>query len=164
MVSAVMSKLHRNAERVAAAARALGLEIAPQEFPAGTRTAEDAARAIGVDVGQIVKSLVFLADGEPVLVLVSGANLLDEAKLAAVSGAAAVTRADADAVRTATGYPVGGVPPIGHATPLRVFVDEELLAFDEVWAAAGTPHCNFAAAPSALVQATGGVVADVAKR
>lgn len=159
-----MSKLHRNAERVVAAARALGLEIAPREFPAGTRTAEDAARAIGVDVGQIVKSLVFVADGEPVLALVSGANLLDEVKLAAVAGAATVTRADAEAVRTATGYPVGGVPPIGHATPLRVFVDEDLLAFEEVWAAAGTPHCNFASSPSELVQATGGVVADVAKR
>lgn len=164
MVPAVVSKLHRNAERVVAAARGLGLEIAPREFPEGTRTADDAARAIGVEVGQIVKSLVFLVDGEAVLALVSGANQLDEAKLASAAGGAVVERAGAETVRSVTGYPVGGVPPIGHATPLRVFVDEDLLAFDEVWAAAGTPHCNFASAPDALVRATGATVADVARR
>ena len=160
-----MSKLHRNAERVLAAARGLGLEITPREFPAGTRTADDAAHAIGVSVGQIVKSLVFVVDGDAVLALVSGANLLDEAKLAAASGNASATveRADAELVRSVTGFPVGGVPPIGHATPLRVFVDEDLLAFDEVWAAAGTPHCNFAASPADLLRVTGGVVAELAR-
>lgn len=159
-----MSKLHRNAERVVAAARGLGLEIAPREFPAGTRTADDAARAIGVSVGQIVKSLVFVVDGDAVLALVSGSNLLDEAKLASAAGGDTVERADAETVRAVTGYPVGGVPPIGHATPLRVFVDEDLLGYDEVWAAAGTPHCNFSASPGDLVRATGGVVADLARR
>jgi prolyl-tRNA editing enzyme YbaK/EbsC (Cys-tRNA(Pro) deacylase) len=161
-----VSGLHRNAVRVVEAARALGLEIAPREFPDGTRTADDAAQAIGVSVAQIVKSLVFVVDGDPVLALVSGANMLDEAKLGALAGVerGAVVRADAEAVRAATGYPVGGVPPLGHATPLRVFVDEDLLAFDEVWAAAGTPHCNFAASPAALVRVTGGVVGDLARR
>ena len=158
-----MSKLHRNAERVVAAARSLGLEIAPREFPEGTRTADDAARAIGVDVGQIVKSLVFAVDGEPVLALVSGANQLDESKLATAAGGSAVERVDAETVRSVTGYPVGGVPPIGHATPLRVFVDEDLLAFDEVWAAAGTPHAVFPVRPDELVRITGATVVDVAE-
>lgn len=161
MVPALVT-LHRNAERVLAAARALGLDIEPREFPDGTRTAEDAARAIGVDVGQIVKSLVFLVDGAPVLALVSGRNQLDETKLGGPG--AVVARADANTVRDVTGYPVGGVPPLGHATPLPVFVDEDLLAYDEVWAAAGTPHHNFASRPQELVRATGGVVRDIARR
>jgi Cys-tRNA(Pro) deacylase len=159
-----MSPLHRNAERVVAAARDLGLSIEPREFDEGTRTADDAARAIGVPVGAIVKSLVFLVDGEPVVALVSGANMLDEHKLALAAGGSDVSRADANQVRAATGYPVGGVPPLGHATALRVFVDEELLAYAELWAAAGTPHCNFAISPADLTRATGGGVHDLALR
>jgi Cys-tRNA(Pro) deacylase len=159
-----MTALHKNAQRVVEAARELGLDIAPREFDEHTRTAEDAARAIGVSVGQIVKSLVFLVDDEPVLALVSGDNMLDEAKLASAAGGGVVSRADANAVRAATGYPVGGVPPLGHASPLRVFVDDDLLPYDVVWAAAGTPHCNFAVEPRALVDAIGGVVCELARR
>lgn len=150
--------MHANAVRVAAAAESLGLGIEIREFPAGTRTAEDAAAAIGVDLGQIVKSLVFAVDGEPVLALVSGSNRLDEAALAAAAGGSAAARMDADAVRAATGYPVGGIPPFGHATPLRTFCDEDLLQWPVVWAAAGTPRENFGVDPSDLVRVTGAVV------
>ena len=156
--------LHKHARRVVDAAAALGLDLTVQAFPDGTRTADDAARAIGVDVGQIVKSLVFLADGAPVVALVSGSNQLDEAKLAAAAGASRSGRASAEQVREATGYPVGGVPPFGHASALPTFVDEDLLAFDVVWAAAGTPHHNFSIAPSELVRLSGGTVADLARR
>jgi Cys-tRNA(Pro) deacylase len=156
--------LHRNAQRVVDAGAAAGFAVEVHEFPDGTRTAEDAARAIGVDVGQIVKSLVFLADGAPVVALVSGSNQLDEAKLAAASGASSTGRASAEQVREATGYPVGGVPRFGHATELRTFVDRDLLGYDEVWAAAGTPHLNFAIAPADLVRISAGTVADLARR
>jgi len=128
------------------------------------RSAADAALAIGVDLGQIVKSLVFSVDGEVVVALVSGDNLLDEKKLATRAGGERAWREDADTVRDATGFPVGGVPPFGHREPLRVFVDEDLLDYDELWAAAGTPHVNFSITPSELVKATGGLVCDLAKR
>ena len=155
--------MHRNARAVVEAGKALGLDVHPREFPDGTRSAADAAMAIGVDLGQIVKSLVFAVDGEPVVALVSGDNLLDEEKLAGVAGADRAWREDADTVRDATGFPVGGVPPFGHREPLRVFVDEDLLEYEELWAAAGTPHCNFAITPAELVRATGGLVCDVAQ-
>lgn len=151
--------MHPNVVRVSDAAAALGLDLAHAEFPEGTRTAADAAAAIGVEVGQIVKSLVFLLDGQPVMALVSGANRLDEARLATALGGAVVERADAAVVREATGYAIGGVPPFGHATALPLAVDEDLLAYDEVWAAAGTPRDVFPIAPSALLEATGGTVA-----
>ena len=157
--------LHRNAQRVVDfASSSFGVSLAVVEFPAGTRTADDAAAAIGVAVGQIVKSLVFLADGSPVCALVSGANQLSESKLAAAAGASSTGRASAEQVREATGYPVGGVPPFGHASALPTFVDEDLLAFDVVWAAAGTPHHNFSISPSELVRLSGGTVADLARR
>ena len=145
------------------AARSLELTIEPREFPDGTRTAADAAAAIGVELGQIVKSLVFSVDDEIVVALVSGDNMLDERLLAEAAGGERAGRVDAERVRAATGYPVGGVPPIGHATALRVFVDADLLRFDEVWAAAGTPHHNFAIAPGDLVRATGGKVVSIAR-
>src|SRR3989337_1334730 len=110
-----------SAQRVVEAARAAGLEIEVREFPEGTRTAEDAARAIGVGVGQIVKSLVFTADGHPVLCLVSRLNRVDGARLAVLPGAATVRRAGADEVERATGFAIGGVPPFGHAHPLPVY-------------------------------------------
>jgi prolyl-tRNA editing enzyme YbaK/EbsC (Cys-tRNA(Pro) deacylase) len=155
--------LHRNARAVSDAAAALGLDVAVREFPAGTRTAEDAARAIGVTVGQIVKSLIFRVDGVAVVALVSGPNRLDEARLAAAAGSAGapVARVDADGVRAATGYPIGGVPPFGHPRPVPTYVDEDLLAFTEVWAAAGTPRHVFAVAPGDLVRVTGGHVAPL---
>ena len=153
--------MHPNAEKVAAAARELGHELELREFPEGTRTAEDAARAIGVEVGQIVKSLVFLLDGTLVMALVSGRNRLDEARLAATLGGSEVGRADAAAVREATGYAIGGVPPFGHPAPLPTAIDEDLFDYEVVWAAAGTPRDVFATAPAELVRLTGGTVATL---
>ena len=156
-----MSDIHPNVVRVTAAAKERGLEISTRRFPEGTKTAADAAAAIGVTVGQIVKSLVFGVDNEIVMALVSGSNQLDEKKLALAAGGAKCARVDADAVREATGYPIGGVPPFGHATQLRVFVDPDLLQYDEVWAAAGTWNDNFGAAPADIVRVSGGVVTDL---
>jgi Cys-tRNA(Pro) deacylase len=156
-----MSDLHPNTLRVIAAAREAGLEITTRRFPEGTKTAADAAAAIGVTVGQIVKSLVFGVDNEIVMALVSGSNQLDEKKLAAAAGGSKCSRVDADAVRAATGYPIGGVPPFGHSTQLRVFVDPDLLQYDEVWAAAGTWNDNFGAAPADIVRVSGGVVTNL---
>ncbi len=156
-----MSDVHPNTLRVITAAREAGLEITTRRFPEGTKTAADAAAAIGVVVGQIVKSLVFGVDNEIVMALVSGSNQLDEKKLAAVAGGSKCSRVDADAVRAATGYPIGGVPPFGHSTQLRVFVDPDLLQYDEVWAAAGTWNDNFGAAPADIVRVAGGVVTDL---
>jgi prolyl-tRNA editing enzyme YbaK/EbsC (Cys-tRNA(Pro) deacylase) len=153
--------VHANVERVVQAARERGLEISPRRFPDGTKTAVDAAAAIDVDVGQIVKSLIFAVDGEVVLAYVSGANQLDEAKLAAAAGGSHCSRVDADTVRAATGFPIGGVPPFGHATHLRVFIDPDLLQYDEVWAAAGTWHDVFGIEPHRLVEASGGLVTDL---
>ena len=153
--------VHPNVTRVRDAARAAGLEIEVRKFPEGTKTAQDAANAIGVTVGQIVKSLVFGVDEEIVMALVSGSNQLDEKKLAAAAGGKKCSRVDADAVRAATGFPIGGVPPFGHATQLRVFVDPDLLQYDEVWAAAGTWNDNFGANPNDIVRVAGGVVTDL---
>lgn len=152
---------HPNVARVVAAATDLGLAIQPVRFPDGAKTAADAAAAIGVAVGQIVKSLIFAVDGEVVLAYVSGANQLDEGKLAKAAGGSACARVDADTVRAATGYPIGGVPPFGHLSRLPVFVDPDLLTFDEVWAAAGTWHDVFAIAPHELVRASGGTVVEL---
>ena len=149
------------AARVQEALREAGLDATVLELPDSARTAEEAAAAVGTTVGSIVKSLVFSAAGEPVLALVSGANRLDTEKLSALAGAP-VGRADAEAVRAATGFAIGGIPPLGHATPLRTWCDRELLEHETVWAAAGTPHAVFAIAPAALVRASGAVVADLA--
>jgi prolyl-tRNA editing enzyme YbaK/EbsC (Cys-tRNA(Pro) deacylase) len=157
----VSSDVHPNVRRVIDAAAALGLVIEPRRFPDGTKTAADAAAAIGVDVGQIVKSLIFAVDGEVVLAYVSGKNQLDEAKLASAAGGTSCTRVDADTVRAATGYPIGGVPPFGHATDLRAFVDPDLLGYDEVWAAAGTWHDVFAMSPADLVRSSGAAIVDL---
>ena len=156
-----MSDVHPNVSRVVSAAKERGLEINTKRFPEGTKTAADAAAAIGVTVGQIVKSLVFGVDGEIVMALVSGSNQLDEKKLALAAGGAKCARVDADAVREATGFPIGGVPPFGHSTQLRVFVDPDLLQYDEVWAAAGTWNDNFGASPADIVRVAGGVVTDL---
>lgn len=138
-----------------------GVEV--RRYPAGTRTAADAAAAIGCDVAQIVKSLVFTADGEPVLVLTSGANRVDVQAVARHLGAGQVRKADAAVVRTATGFAIGGTPPFGHATPLRALVDRDLLEHDVVWAAAGTPDAVFPLSPQVLVQRSGASVAGVAE-
>jgi len=123
-----------------------------KRFAATTRTAEDAAREIGTQVERIVKSLVFVSAGEPVVVLCSGHARVDEKRLAAVLDAPSVRRATADEAKTFTGYAIGGVPPFAHERPCRVIADEGLLAFDEVWAAAGLPDAVFSIAPRELVR------------
>lgn len=138
-----------------------GVPIAVRRFPATTRTAQDAAREIGCTVGEIVKSLVFLADGAPVVVLCSGADRVDESKLRSALGAAGVRRATADEAKAATGYAIGGVPPFAHASELRVVVDRGLEEFATVWAAAGLPDAVFPIAPADLVRLAGATEADV---
>jgi prolyl-tRNA editing enzyme YbaK/EbsC (Cys-tRNA(Pro) deacylase) len=144
--------------RVQAALHDAGLDVEVVVLEDSARTAVEAAQALGVEVGAIVKSLVF-RDGQdpahpPVLVLVSGDNRCDEALLG-------VTRADADAVREVTGYAIGGVPPVGHPSPLRTVVDERLGRFETLWAAAGTPHAVFPVSFAELVRLTGGEVRAV---
>ncbi len=137
-----------------------GIGVAVKQFPGGTHTAFDAARAVGCEIEQIVKSLVFVAGGRPVVALVSGANRLDEKRLAAVAGEP-VTKADAETARTATGYAIGGVPPFGHATAVPVFMDRDLLGHGVVWAAAGRPESVFEISPGRLRNLSQAVVADL---
>ena len=153
--------MHPNVARVTDAARAAGVDISVERFPEGTRTAADAARAVGCEVGQIVKSLVFMANGRPVVALVSGANRVDLGRLAAATAATGARRADGDEARAATGFAIGGVPPFGHAAEVTIVVDRDLLAFDRVWAAAGLPDAVFPIAPDDLLRASGGTVADI---
>jgi prolyl-tRNA editing enzyme YbaK/EbsC (Cys-tRNA(Pro) deacylase) len=135
-----------------------GIDV--RRFAQGTRTAEDAAGAIGCKVGQIVKSLVFTAGGRPVVALVSGANRLDPARLSRLAGGA-VEKADAEIARRATGYAIGGVPPFGHAEPLPVFMDRDLEAYDVVWAAAGRPDAVFPITPEQLRKLSQALVAEL---
>ncbi|HEX8995689.1 MAG TPA: YbaK/EbsC family protein [Ktedonobacterales bacterium] len=151
---------HPNVERVRASLREQGIEAQPVEFAESTRTSAEAAAAIGTTVAQIAKSLVFQADGQPLLVIASGVNRVDTKKLSALVNAK-ITRADADAVRLATGFPIGGVAPVGHSAPLRTLIDEDLLAFETIWAAAGTPNAVFQTTPADLLKMTGGQVADI---
>lgn len=156
--------LHPNAHAVVESARRLGLDIAVREFPDGTRTAADAARAVGVDVAQIVKSLIFKVDDRVVVALVSGPNRLDEAALARAAGGEQVARVDAEGVRAATGYPIGGVPPFGHRRAHPTFVDRDLLTHEVIWAAAGTPRHVFPLSPGDLIRTTQAEAADLAAR
>ncbi len=146
--------------RVQAALDALGVGRAVIELPVEARTSQQAADAVGVGVGQIAKSLVFIVDGAPVMVVASGVNRVDERKLATLAGGK-VRRADADTVKRATGYTIGGVPPFGHETALRIWIDEDLLRHDLIYAAGGVPECIFPLTPDDLLKATGGIVADV---
>jgi prolyl-tRNA editing enzyme YbaK/EbsC (Cys-tRNA(Pro) deacylase) len=149
-------QLPPSAMRVQEAARARGLDIAVAEMAESTRTAEEAASACGCAVAQIVKSLVFRGadSGKPYLMLVSGSNRLDEKAVAAVLGES-LARPDAAYVRDVTGFAIGGIPPFGHATPMQVFIDEDLLGHETVWAAAGTPRAVFAVDPKRLADAAG---------
>jgi prolyl-tRNA editing enzyme YbaK/EbsC (Cys-tRNA(Pro) deacylase) len=150
-------------ERVLAALAAEGLSEVPlREFAESTATAVDAAAAIGTTVERIVKSLVFAAGDQPVMVLASGPNRVDTTKLADLVGQP-IRRANADQVRQWTGFAIGGVPPLGHATRLETYVDQDLLQFDVVWAAAGTPNAVFAIDPNVLVRITGARVVEVAQ-
>jgi prolyl-tRNA editing enzyme YbaK/EbsC (Cys-tRNA(Pro) deacylase) len=151
---------HPNSERVRAALAALGVTAEPVEFAESTHTSAEAAAAIGTEVARIAKSLVFLVGGAPALVIASGVNRVDTAKLARLLGAE-VKRADADAVRAATGYPIGGVPPVGLVSPLPTVLDQDLLTYPTIWASAGTPNAVFEITPGELARVTGARVADV---
>ncbi|PLX38298.1 MAG: hypothetical protein C0606_08785 [Hyphomicrobiales bacterium] len=159
-----MSELPKSAQKVADAAGAAGLAVTVLEMPDSTRTADEAAAACQCTVGQIVKSLIFRGrdTDTPYLFLVSGANRVDEKGVAAHLGEK-LKRPDANDVRALTGYAIGGIPPIGHDAPLATYMDEDLIAFDVVWAAAGTPRCVFSVDPKALEQATGAHVLGVKK-
>jgi prolyl-tRNA editing enzyme YbaK/EbsC (Cys-tRNA(Pro) deacylase) len=137
-----------------------GLAVEIVEFPHSTRTASEAAAAIGTTVPRIVKSLVFLADGEPLVVLASGSNRVDTERLGRLLGKR-IERADADRVRAATGFAIGGVAPVGYPEPVEVVLDRDLLQYDTVWAAAGTPNAVFPVSPPDLVRVSGARVLDV---
>lgn len=132
-------------------------------FARTTRTAEDAAREIGTEVARIVKSLVFIAAGDPAVALCAGPTRVDESLLAAALGVSSVRRATAEEAKTFTGYAIGGVPPFAHATACRVVADQALLTFDTVWAAAGLPDAVFAIAPHDLVRVSEATVASIAR-
>jgi prolyl-tRNA editing enzyme YbaK/EbsC (Cys-tRNA(Pro) deacylase) len=147
-------------QRVHDALIARGIEPRISEFPASTRTAAEAAAAIGTTVERIVKSLVFAAGDQTIIVLVSGANRVDTRRLGEIVGEP-ITRADPDRARQDTGFGIGGVPPLGYPRPLRVYVDHDLLQYDEVWAAAGTPNAVFPIAPGNLARVSGGRVVEL---
>ncbi|SMF46130.1 Cys-tRNA(Pro) deacylase, prolyl-tRNA editing enzyme YbaK/EbsC [Tistlia consotensis] len=159
---AAAAPLKASARRVQEALAGRGLDFEVREFPASTRTSAEAAAAIGCSVGQIAKSLIFRgkASGRPVLVVASGSNRVDEKKVAAAIGEA-IGRADAEFVRARTGFAIGGVPPLGHLEPPLVVLDEDLKAYDEIWAAAGTPNAVFRLTPADLPAVAGGAFAEV---
>lgn len=148
------------AEKVQAALAALGLSRRVIELDVHARTSQQAADALGVKVGQIAKSLVFTANGRPLLVIASGANRVDEDRLGGRVGGR-IRRADPETVRQATGFAIGGVAPVGHPAPLPVYIDRDLLQYDLIYAAAGVPECVFPLTSDELVRATGGIVADL---
>lgn len=154
-----MQELSPSAQKVQQALEALGMSLVVVELPGSTRTAVEAAQAIGCQVGQIVKSLVFKTkhSQRPLLVVASGQNRVDERRIEALIDEP-LGKAEADFVRQHTGFAIGGVPPVGHAETLVTFIDEDLLQFDEIWAAAGTPHAVFRLTPDELVRMTGGQV------
>lgn len=152
--------LPQSVQRVAKALEEKGIAAEIRLLEKSTRTAQEAAETIGCKIGQIVKSLVFVAGDEPFVALVSGENRVDVRKLEALLDAP-VRRASAEEVKAAAGYSIGGVPPLGHASSMRVFIDEDLLAYETVWAAAGHPHSVFPITPGALVEASGGAVVDL---
>lgn len=154
--------MHPSAQRIQQALTELGYQGSVIEHEASTRTAEEAAQAAGCSVGQIVKSLVFRLDpaGEPVLILVSGSNRVHEKHLGRLLGGSLV-RADAEWVRDISGFAIGGIPPLGHKTPIKTYIDEDLLQYDVIWAAAGTPNAVFPVAPHELVRMSGSQVVNV---
>ena len=156
------SQLSPSAQKVQNALQSLGMSLHVVELPASTRTAVEAAQAIGCQVGQIVKSLVFKAKSSerPILVVASGANRVNERAIEALIGEP-LGKADADFVRQRTGFVIGGVPPVGHSERLETFVDEDLFQYEEIWAAAGTPNAVFSLAPRDLAKMTGGNVIKI---
>ena len=159
-----MSELSASARRVQDALQQHGLSARVRELTASTRTAQDAALAVGCDVAQIVKSLIFKGrdSARPILAVVSGANRVDESKLSLAAGEK-VRKADADFVRSATGFAIGGVAPLGHPQPIATFVDQDLAGLERLWAAAGTPNALFELSPEELVRLSDGQVVDLRK-
>ena len=157
-----MDELSSSAQKVQEILQTKGFSFHVVKLPASTRTAREAAEAIGCQVGQIAKSLVFKGkhSGKPLLVIASGVNRVDEVKLGELAGEP-VEKADADFVRQHTGFSIGGVPPVGHAEPLQTWIDEDLLAHEAIWAAAGTPHAVFELRPTNLLEMTGGRIAAI---
>ena len=156
------AKLSKKAQKVQSVLEEMGLPCEVLELPGSTRTAKEAAQAIGCEVAQIVKSLIFKGkeSGMPVLVVASGVNRVNEKKLRNLIGEK-VVKPDADFVREKTGYAIGGIPPVGHTQKLMTFIDEDLLAYEVIWAAAGTPHAVFKLSPEHLKQMTQGRVVPV---
>jgi prolyl-tRNA editing enzyme YbaK/EbsC (Cys-tRNA(Pro) deacylase) len=154
--------MHPNVQAVQDALESAGAHGQVRMLPDAVSTAAAAAAALGVEVGQIANSLIFDADGEPLLVLTSGAHRVDTTKVAGLVGAAAVKRATPEFVRQHTGQAIGGVAPLGHPKPVRTLVDTALAAFDEVWAAGGIPHAVFPTTYDELVRITAGTPAEVA--
>ena len=154
--------LSTSAQRVQDVLMKLGLTLQVVEMPDSTRSAAEAAETIGCSVGQIAKSLIFKTRNsqEPILVIASGPNRVDEKRISALVGDM-ITKPDADFVRQHTGFSIGGVPPVGHIQPMTTFIDQDLLVFDEIWAAAGTPNAVFRLTGDDLVRATGGQVIGV---
>jgi prolyl-tRNA editing enzyme YbaK/EbsC (Cys-tRNA(Pro) deacylase) len=159
----MIPELSTSAQKVQVALEGRGLRLQVIELPGSTRSAAEAAQAIGCQVGQIAKSLVFKGHltGKPLLVIASGANRVDEKRLAEWCGEPP-GKADAEFVRQHTGFAIGGVPPVGHAAELETYIDADLLAYAEIWAAAGTPHAVFRLTPADLLALTGGRVVSVA--
>ena len=147
--------------KVRAALALLGARGQVRALDDSARTAKEAAAALGIEVGQIASSLIFLADGEPVLVIASGGHRVDTTQLAAVLGVNEITKANADDVRAATGFAIGGVAPVGHPHPLRTIVDIALSRYDEVWAAGGHPHYVFPTSYDELLRITAGEAAEI---
>lgn len=156
------TELSASARKVQEALDTYGLNLEVKELPASTRTAIEAAQAVGCDVGQIVKSLVFKTkrSGRPILILVSGKNRVDERKIESLLQEP-LGKADADFVREQTGFAIGGVPPLGHIKKIITFIDRDLFLYNEVWAAAGTPHAVFRLSPDELKLISQGEVVDV---
>ena len=157
-----MAQLSPSAQKVQDALRALGFDLTVIEHAESTRTAQEAAERVGVMLGQIVKSLIFRGKttGKPILVLTSGANRVDEQRIAEYAGEP-IGRAEAEFVRTATGYAIGGVPPIGHNERMETFLDEDFLMYETIWAAAGTPNAIFELNTEDLQKMTSGKVVKV---
>jgi len=154
--------LSSSAQKVQQALQAIGLQLEVVELPASTRTSQEAAQAIGCLVGQIAKSIVFRAgtSQQAVLVIASGPNRVNEKVIEELTGEP-IGKADADFVRQKTGFVIGGVPPVGHVEHLQTFIDQDLLQYADIWAAAGTPHAVFHLTPNELLRMTGGLVVKV---
>lgn len=156
------SELSPNAKHIQETLQSLGLCLQVLELPVSTRTAIEAAQAVGCQVGQIVKSLIFrlIQSDQPLLILVSGANRVNEKKISQRLGED-IARADPDFVRNHTGYAIGAVPPVGHLHPLQTLIDQDLLGYAQIWAAAGAPNAVFSLTPAELLQITGGQVVKI---